>query len=134
MDGIISLLIEARDQGITVSSDGQKVLVRVSADSSKKTETFSLLQRHKQDVLTVLNSLPERLRAGQAWLTTAHQALLGGGSKKAIEIFSKNLDLWDNLDSLIIPRTCPIGSGGCDTNSPVICRSCGETNGKKNHH
>jgi hypothetical protein len=120
MDKPLILLLAAKDFGIEVKRNGDKLDVKAPKGHS----LVEQLKKHKKDVLDLLSQLDSRLQAGQKWLVEAHKAISSGGSSKSIEIFALRLDLWDMLDSLVDPRHCPIGPTGCIPESPVNCRSC----------
>lgn len=128
MDTLTWLLITAREGGVTVQPDGDRLTMK----GPKNHRTVAHLRQHKAAIKEFYAGLDERLRRGQQWLVRAHKELWDKegwpvGTPSMVEAFDKNLDTWDALDSLVEPRHCPIG--GCDPSSPAVCRSC-ESNGR----
>jgi hypothetical protein len=80
-----------------------------------------------------------RLRKGQPWLVAMQTQLLlmpdvGVGSTEERK-FCEMLDIWDELDRKVrrpgrTPWTGCVIEGGCDPESPVVCRACGATQKK----
>jgi hypothetical protein len=128
VDTLTWLLITAREGGVTVQPDGDRLTMK----GPKNHRTVAHLRQHKAAIKEFYAGLDERLRRGQQWLVRAHKELWDKegwpvGTPSMVEAFDKNLDTWDALDSLVEPRHCPIG--GCDPSSPAVCRSC-ESNGR----
>ena len=128
MDTLTWLLITAREGGVTVQPDGDRLTMK----GPKNHRTVAHLRQHKAAIKEFYAGRDERLRWGQQWLVRAHKELWDKegwpvGTPSMVEAFDKNLDTWDALDSLVEPRHCPIG--GCDPSSPAVCRSC-ESNGR----
>jgi len=124
-DHLIALLLEARRVNIAVWGEGDDL--RVRSPHEQEHPLIAQLREHKPDISAFLGGLDERIRRGQRWLVVAEQRLTSSGrpDDQQVETMLRNLDQWDNLDSLVEPRHCPIGSTGCDPDSPVLCRSCG---------
>jgi hypothetical protein len=126
MDHAITLLRGAQDLGIVVRAEGDMLSVRTRDAITDPGIVVNQIKRNKAAILAALLELPDRLRKGQAWLVAAHRQLEHKSSRANIEVFGDRLDMWDILDSLIVPHVCPIGPDGCDLTAPVICRSCVE--------
>ena len=128
MDTLTWLLITAREGGVTVQPDGDRLTMK----GPKNHRTVAHLRQHKAAIKEFYAGLDERLRRGQQWLVRAHKELWDKegwpvGTPSMVEAFDTNLDPGHALDRLVEPRHCPIG--GCDPSSPAVCRSC-ESNGR----
>tara|TARA_Y100000310_G_C20664985_1_gene806996 strand:+ start:2092 stop:2472 length:381 start_codon:yes stop_codon:yes gene_type:complete len=121
---VITLLTHARNQGIVITPERDGLTAR-----GPRAKLAKIILEYKDDVVKFYKGLEERLRAGQQWLLKADAALWDRYNDRQQQVFMENLVRWDMLDSLLEPRRCPI-EGGCNTDSPVICRTCGE-GGKK---
>ena len=137
LEDVRKLVLKAKKQGITMRvSDGQLVLSR-----PRNAEIVSELKEHKVDVLAALlwpsslDAIVKRLRKGQETLIAMQDKLWDQdsnpiGSQKAVGLFVAAMVTWDILEMLLQGHSrygagCPIGPDGCDTESPVLCRSCG---------
>ena len=128
MDTLTWLLLEARRGGVTVHPSGDTLTMK----GPKTHRTVAHLREHKTAIKKFYAELDERLRRGQQWLVKAHAKLWDQdgwpvGTPHMVEVFNTNLDTWDALDSLVEPRRCPVG--GCDPDSPALCRTCARQKG-----
>ena len=122
------IILGIREDGGDIRSNGAGLVLSKVKD--KKKENY--VKFYKPLLLSFLNhsdylysNCIERLRK-QPSLVKQHQSVMEG--KESAEKLLQNIDTWDMLDrELRIHEKhngkCPL-LGGCDDDSPVICRSC----------
>ena len=71
MDTLTWLLITAREGGVTVQPDGDRLTMK----GPKNHRTVAHLRQHKAAIKEFYAGLDERLRRGQQWLVRAHKEL-----------------------------------------------------------
>ena len=124
---LIALLLDAYYTGIKVHPGEGRMRV---TSPYKGHPLISKLRDCKPGIEAFYAQLGTRLRKGQQLLISQNQSLWDKdgwpvGSDTPVGIFGERLALWDILDTLMVPRVCPIGPDGCDPEAPIICRSCG---------
>jgi hypothetical protein len=126
----LNLILKAREDSVFLEYSKGKVSIE-GFDPKRNTAIRSMLKEKRSEIAEFYKGLDSRLQKGQQWLVNVEKRMWNKDGpikdRKKIDIVSKNIDLWDVLDSLIIPHHCPIGVRGCNENSPVICRTCSKS-------
>jgi hypothetical protein len=121
-------LLDARKAGIIVTPESGGKL-SVSSSSKPPVALIEILRQNKEAALEFYGTLETKLQDGQQWLIKAEKKMWDGdspaGSARMLRIFTRTMFAWDDMDSLVEPRRCPIGPEGCHPDSMVICRTCG---------
>ena len=123
-------LLEARKAGVVLGVTDEGKLSVYSPHMPPSSPLMKKLHQNKDAILEFYGNLETKLRDGQQWLIKAEKKMWekdGSPTKSAkkLHVFKRNMFAWDDLDSLVEPRRCPIGTEGCHPESVVICRTCG---------
>jgi hypothetical protein len=130
VDPITQILLTADAVGLRVYMDDDSLLL---VRGPRNHPYFDVLREHKTEIIEWFDKLEARLQRGQHWLTQTYDRMWDDDGMpvkvpdRTLELFFTHYDTWDTLNQFFEPGQCPIPEG-CDEDSPVWCRQCGQQN------